>query len=47
LQLGRAILVAEAAGPGRTLTERGEPMDSGGGSPLVIYRFLLPVEKKE
>lgn len=46
LQLGRAILVAEAPGPGRTLTDHGEPVNAGSDDPLVIYRFVLKVEKK-
>lgn len=44
LELGRAIVVAEAPGPGRELCDGGQPL-AAGGEPRVVYRFVLPVEK--
>jgi hypothetical protein len=47
LQLGRAILVADAPGPGRQLAKGGEAIETEGSTALVVYRFVLPVKRKE
>jgi hypothetical protein len=47
LQFGRAILVAEAPGPGRQLVDGdGKRLGKSDGTSLVMYRFVLPVDKK-
>jgi hypothetical protein len=48
LELGRAVLVAEALASGSRLVEAGsgQPLgDAANNSSLTIYRFLLPVSK--
>jgi hypothetical protein len=49
LQLGRAILVADAPGPGRQLVDGadGASLGQAGDTSLVVYRFVFPVEKRE
>jgi hypothetical protein len=49
LALDRAVLVAEADGPGSQLVDAqtGKPLGDSARSATVVYRFVLPVARRE
>ncbi len=47
LLLGRAIVVADAPGPGRQLANGDEPIGTAGGTAHFVYRFVLPVTTRQ